>query len=147
MTRKIVNPPQPTPNPDAPHAPAAGARRGSPCPVGAHEAASEEPTYDSCFDDLNVILARSIEQPDPDPNLDPPPAAHSSGSEPVPPFLQHRGQEPRTSEIFQAVGPDVVGDSGPEAPSSLVGDPESFPQRQLEDGPAGEVSGEHWALV
>ena len=35
----------------------------------AGEPTAEEPTYDSCFDDLNVVLSQSMQQPDPDPNL------------------------------------------------------------------------------
>ena len=100
--------------------------------------ADEEPTYDSCFDDLNVILSQSIQEPDPDPNLD-----SSSGSstriprdEAAAHLPKDRGKTPRTSEIFRSVvapaagKPPLVGSGGLETPGS--------PQSQPEAGPAPE---------
>jgi hypothetical protein len=117
MNRKIPNRPHPTPNPDKPHAAGGPDRTGLARAVtGSHatqghsspaaDLETEMPNYDSCFDDLNAVLAQSINQPDPDPNLEsagegphPPDADDSTvGAEPV-----GRGQSPRTSEIFRSV--------------------------------------------
>ncbi len=120
MPRNIANKPHPTPNPDKPHATgptdkvvdAASAKRPSPSthrPPG-HESpsvevpATDEPTYDSCFDDLNVILSQSIQQPDPDPNLESSgPTVKLAQDEDAPLLKQDRGKAPRTSEIFRSV--------------------------------------------
>ena len=68
MTREIANKPHPTPNPDGPHA--AGSIRGT--AGGGGEAlrpmddfAVGEPNYDSCVDDLNLILSQPVCEPDP----------------------------------------------------------------------------------
>jgi hypothetical protein len=68
MTREIANKPHPTPNPDGPHA--AGSIRGT--TGGSGEAlrptddfAVGEPSYDSCVDDLNLILSQPVCEPDP----------------------------------------------------------------------------------
>lgn len=123
MNRNIPNRPHATPNPDKPHT-VPGADRGdlvpapTPAPFStpAEEPASEEPTYDSCFDDLSVVLAQTIQQPDPDPNLE------SSSPAPTLPEVNRSdvaadtvvgfppgGRSPRTSEIFRSViGPDAA---------------------------------------
>ena len=68
MTREILNKPHPTPNPDGPHA--AGSIRGT--TGGSGEALRPtddfpvgEPNYDSCVDDLNLILSQPVTEPDP----------------------------------------------------------------------------------
>jgi hypothetical protein len=130
MARKIVNQPHRTPNPEKPHSAAKGAagRRGPADPAvppssARDEAESEEPNFDSCFDEMNVILSQSIEQPDPDPNLESPASDY-----PVPAELAAAGhpkpKQPRTSEIFRSVAPLVIG-AGPEAPASVVREPQA----------------------
>ncbi len=121
MMRNIVNKPHLTPNPDKPHSPGSpervgespGARKPAPNPYTppGHAAdpgsgpADEEPTYDSCFDDLNMILSQSIQKPDPDPNLDPPAGGFPRlpRDESAPQIPKDRGKTPRTSEIFRSV--------------------------------------------
>ncbi len=126
MNRNIPDRPHPTPNPDKPHAPPGSERGGLaprpvPVPAPAEELVDEEPTYDSCFDDLSVVLSQTIQQLDPDPNLE----AAGTGSA-VPASAGHPAAEvevtaaaaavgvpqgvraPRTSEIFRSViGPDA----------------------------------------
>jgi hypothetical protein len=69
------------------------------------------PTYDSCLDDLNLLLSASIDEPDPNLDSDTPaetssPSARSDQS--VTGSVSDRGRPPRTSEVFQALGPVVV---------------------------------------
>jgi hypothetical protein len=142
MSREIPNQPHRTPNPDGPHNPSAP-REKTPVPseVPEHLAESEDSPYDSCFDDLNVILDQSIQEPVPDPALgsksaskDAAPAAGRKGDQ-APPVLEGKGKEPRTSEVFKAVahgGKDVarsVTSGEVISPGSLLGsnspDPES----------------------
>ena len=146
MARNVVNQPHRTPNPDPPHpAPiGAGARRGSPDPddlalVPMDETAPEEPSYESGFDDLNVILWQSIEQPDPDPNLESPPTSGPDRAEPAPACSKSK-KPPRTSEIFRSVGPLVAG-TGPEALASVVGDPESAADSKPAEDPHAAATG------
>jgi hypothetical protein len=86
--------------------------RNSPTPRSpADEADPDVPTYDSCFDDLNKSLAESVNEPDP--NLDSVAAAGTSSAldgidDSVTGVVSDRGRQPRTSELFQAVGPSVV---------------------------------------
>jgi hypothetical protein len=124
MARNIANQPHRTPNPDKPHrtpnpdkphsaAIGAGARRGSadpgdPAPPPTDETQSQGPTYDSCFDDLNMILSQSIEQPDPDPNLESSAQAHPVRAEPAPGVVPKPKRQPRTSEIFRSVAPEAL---------------------------------------
>ena len=64
----------------------------------------EAPNYDSCFDDLNVILSQSIQQPDPDPNLESSgPTVRLTRDEAAPLLKKDRAKTPRTSEIFRSV--------------------------------------------
>ena len=146
MNRKIPNKPHPTPNPDKPHT-SAGADRGNlarrmpnphgiPAPTSApvRSLRTEEPSYDSCFDDLNLVLSQSMQQPDPDPNLESSGGAApeqdaigpESGLGPAP-----RGRAPRTSEIFRS----VVAPGGDAPPSS-----ESALPAGLAEGPSGELA-------
>jgi hypothetical protein len=129
MPRNIANKPHPTPNPDKTHVTGpgekpgdpAGARRPSPAAQRAptHESTPEqppveEPTYDSCFDDLNLILSESIKQPDPDPNLESTgPSVRLMPHEEVPLLKQDRGKAPRTSEIFRSVVGAAADEAGP----------------------------------
>ena len=66
MTRNHSDKPHKTPHPDQPHSMGPGKER-NPVPVrpASDEAESDAPTYDSCFDDLNLLLAASINEPDP----------------------------------------------------------------------------------
>jgi hypothetical protein len=68
MTREIVNKPHPTPNPEGPHA--AGSIRGTTGASGetlqpADDFLVGEPNYDSCVDDLALILSQPVTEPDP----------------------------------------------------------------------------------
>ena len=68
MTREIANKPHPTPNPEGPHA--AGSVRGTTGGSGetlqpTDEFLVGEPNYDSCVDDLDLILTQSATEPDP----------------------------------------------------------------------------------
>jgi hypothetical protein len=161
MARNIVNKPHLTPNPDKSHTPApsergsdpAAVRRPTPNPYAppGHEAdpgsdaADEEPTYDSCFDDLNVILSQSIQKPDPDPNLESPSGTAIRGprDEAAPHVQQERGRTPRTSEIFRTVVSPTVGmptlpqagshqETGP-APESTMPDVVLDRERHIQD--------------
>jgi hypothetical protein len=146
MSRQIPNKPHPTPDPEKSHG-AARTDRGSrarsihgvPGPSEhladqRSDPESEEPSYDSCFDDLNMVLSQSMEQPDPDPNLE------SEGERPRQPdgadpesgwFLSPRGKAPRTSEIFRAVVGPPGGDPRPPTESSTPG---------VQDKAAGEAA-------
>ena len=157
MNRKIPNKPHPTPNPDKPHT-GAGADRGNMAwslanPHGtpaqasppAGEPTAEEPTYDSCFDDLNVVLSQSMQQPDPDPNLEPPgesaPGHDATGPESGP---RPRGKAPRTSEIFRSVV--AAGGESPPAPANRLADRAGGgAQRRAGDPRPESLIGEPWA--
>jgi hypothetical protein len=110
MSREIANKPHPTPNPDGPHTGGSnresGAGDGSPVQPG-DEVVTEEPQDLSSLDDLNVTMV--------EPGGEPGPALKSKSSsdtilrispeiEPLPSFLEERGREPRTSEIFPVFG-------------------------------------------
>ncbi len=119
MNRKIPNRPHPTPHPDQPHATPGSDRselartvagaQGAPAPFKPPQvepAVDDEPTYDSCFDDLNAVLSQSMEEPDPDPNLVGLGGSPSPDSAEVPDIagkLPPAGRPPRTSEIFRSV--------------------------------------------
>ncbi len=110
MAREIPNKPHPTPNPDGWHA--FGSHQGSDeaayFPLGPEDAsATEVPLYDARFDDLSESLYPPIA--DPDPIL----IAHSSSdmvrltspeNDAVPITVKEGKKQPRTSEIFDAVG-------------------------------------------
>ncbi|MHB1556121.1 MAG: hypothetical protein ACYC61_01445 [Isosphaeraceae bacterium] len=121
MNRNILDRPHPTPNPDKPHSPP-GLERGGlaprpvPIPAPAEELVDEEPTYDSCFDDISVVLSQTIQQLDPDPNLEaagPGPAEPEAAEHPgdrvevtaaeAAVGAPRRARAPRTSEIFRSV--------------------------------------------
>ena len=66
--------------------------------------------YDSCLDDLNLILSQPF--PSRTRHCDrsrrrTTDRARLARRSPVPSFLQERGKQPRTSEIFKAVGPQA----------------------------------------
>jgi hypothetical protein len=118
MNRNIPNRPHPTPDPEKPHG-ASRPDRGSlartihdyPDATGhleSHRADAEEDetAYDSCHDDLDMVLSESIEKPDPDPNLEP--ASERSRQQggadsPIGIPTNPSGKAPRTSEIFRSV--------------------------------------------
>jgi hypothetical protein len=113
MTREIRNTPHPTPSPDGPHAASSGRKASSGIRRPANfeeEPASDEPSYDSCMDDLNLILSKPVTEPDP--ALKAPSSdallEGAPGGGLLPSFLQERGKEPRTSEVFPSVGPSRV---------------------------------------
>jgi len=142
MTRNLSDKPHPTPHPDQPHAIGPAKERNTPPARSfSEEAESEVPTYDSCHDDLNRLLAESIN--DPDPNLESAsPAGSSSPSarveESVTGVVSERGRQPRTSEVFQAVGPLVVdvpstapGRNARPQPGPSSGSPDALPRVEL----------------
>lgn len=132
MTRNLSDKPHQTPHPDQPHAIGPAKERNTPPARSlSEEAESDVPTYDSCHDDLNRLLAESIN--DPDPNLESAsPAGTSSPSaradESVTSVVSERGRQPRTSELFQAVGPLIV-----DVPSTPPGR-NARPQSDLSSG-------------
>jgi hypothetical protein len=144
MSRKIPNKPHPTPDPERPHG-AAWTDRGSVArsihgAAGASEQhadqrtdpESAEPTHDSCFDDLDVVLSQSMEQPDPDPNLESEGerTCQEDGNDPeIGRSAGPRGKAPRTSEIFRSVVA-TGGDPRQPADSSPAG---------VQDNVAGET--------
>jgi hypothetical protein len=130
MNRNIANKPHSTPDPEKPHNPARADRSGLARSVHgtpgssdhlasqAGEAEAEEPTYDSCFDDLNLVLSQSMKEPDPDPNLGSAGDRLSPGEDMDPETdrpLGRRPAPPRTSEIFRS----VVGPGGGTSPLGL----------------------------
>jgi hypothetical protein len=158
MPRNIPNKPHRTPNPDQPHTSpgperigSGSAGQGEACRApaqGAHAApgqgvqprqqpGAQEPDYDSCFDDLNVVLSQSIDEPDPDPNLESvSDRTRAVGDEPVPPPRPDGERPPRTSEIFRSVGPKLV-DIDPESAQQC--DPAVAPIREKRPGDVGVV--------
>jgi hypothetical protein len=162
MTRNIVNKPHVTPNPDNAHTPGSPERSDDPsdarrpaasayAPPGhgaapASELADEEPSFDSCFDDLNLILSQSIQKPDPDPNLD----SSSAGStrlarDVAAAHLQEdRDKPPRTSEIFRSVVSSAAcappSAAGPTSPAQAASKPQGSPQSQPEARSAHELT-------
>lgn len=131
MTREIVDPPHPTPNPDGPHTQGKN-HEAAPVPAGPpaeEEAALEEP-YDSFFDDVNKKLSESIEQPAPDPALGPESAEgglvkQSRPDDPLARLMRGQKRSPRTSEVFKAVVALSAGSSEPppagaEVPRTLL---------------------------
>lgn len=160
MNRNILDRPHPTPNPDKPHAPAGPERGGLsprpvsvPIPAPAEEMADEEPTYDSCFDDISVVLSQTIQQLDPDPNLE---AAGTDAAVPTaakPPAdgveataaqaavgVPQGARAPRTSEIFRSViGSDaaVVSEGSSEDSAPALESEEAIPAlAELDETPS-----------
>ena len=159
MTRNIVNKPHLTPNPDKAHTPGSPERDGDPTgcskapsqrntPPGhgaapGSEPADDVPTYDSCFDDLNLILSQSIQEPKPDPNLDSSSAGSTrlSRDEAARSTPEGPGQAPRTSEIFRSVISPVAArpvEAGPTSSAQAASNPQVSPQAQPEASPAHE---------
>jgi hypothetical protein len=139
MSRKTADKPHPTPDPETSHTAGSSERSGLPWATPdvddmpdrvsseSGDPDSEEPTYDSCFDDLNVVLSESMQQPDPDPNLgtaaeglqqqDSRESAHAPS---------RRRRTPSTSEIFRSVvagAGDPAGSAGSSATSGVEGAP------------------------
>ena len=177
MNRKIPNRPHPTPDPEKTHGVGKPDRGGLARSLQGFSAASEhvvnqrseaetdEPTYDSCFDDLNQVLSQSMRQPDPDPNLESAGQRTGEGEVSDPengPALNRKGKAPRTSEIFRSVV--VPGGDRPAEPASSSIPAEVpaeargevvFPElevaeRHAEDAGAGEplnVGGIPWGQI
>ena len=111
-----MNKPHLTPNPDKSRVPGPpeksgdllSDRRHTPNPYHSPSSGTgpdeEATTYDSCFDDLNLLLSQSIQKPDPDPNLESSSAANSQiNRDESSPGLEGGDKPPRTSEIFRLV--------------------------------------------
>src|SRR5262249_32350075 len=122
MSRNIPNKPHPTPDPDRPHS--SSIHKEKLAAVSAETMPSEQPAgeesgFDSCFDDLGVILTKSIQQPDPDPNLESPgdegAGARVQQREPGLASEAEPNRPPRTSEIFRLVGAHMAGTVDPVA--------------------------------
>ena len=159
MTRNIVNKPHLTPNPDQAHTPGSpdrggdppGARRPPPdaCTPPGHgaapgsEPADEVSTYDSS-DDLDLILSQSIQEPEPDPNLDSSSAGSTrlSRDEAAAHLQKDRDKPPRTSEIFRSVIAPAASTppsaAGPNSSAQAASNPQVAPQPQPEASPAHE---------
>lgn len=118
MSREIINKPHPTPNPDGPHA--GNANHGTADVAGPSfpqqdESRTQEPADDARFDDLNVIMAET--GVDLDLALNQKSSSDvilsiSTGEEPGSSLHAERETPPRTSEIFQSIGPGAA-DAGP----------------------------------
>jgi hypothetical protein len=104
MSREIKNKPHPTPNPDGPHSADSSRAVGAGAPVPqAADLAADDLAYDSCMDDLNIILSQPVSEPDPA-------LKSKSSSETIPSawpdqdlvsaHLQKTGKQPKTAEIF-----------------------------------------------
>jgi hypothetical protein len=126
MTREIVDPPHPTPNPDGPHSPGKS-YEATPIPAGPRPDAdhAEEEPYDSVFDDLNQKLSESIEQPAPDPALGPGIADDGSfkpsrSDDARGRLIRSQKLSPRTSEVFKAVVALSAASSEPTPPGAEV---------------------------
>jgi hypothetical protein len=110
MAREKIDKPHPTPHPDAPHLSAPPRDQSQGPPSGSsppEELGEDEPNYDSCLDDLDLVLSES--QSEPDPVLEssgisqaprPPQFGDSAGAGPS----SRVGKPPRTSEVFRAAG-------------------------------------------
>jgi hypothetical protein len=127
MARNLSNKPHPTPHPDQPHAIGpAKERHSTSSKPPSDESQSDEPTYDSCFDDLNRLLSPPNSEPDPNLESDPPGVPSSPSSQvdsSVDSSASNGEKPPRTSEVFQAVGPLVI-----DAPGAAHGrDARSWP--------------------
>jgi hypothetical protein len=135
MSRKIPNKPHPTPDPEKPHSSARADRSSlarsihgvpgasEPLANPLSDPESDEPNYDSCFDDLNQVLSQSMEQPDPDPNLESASERPGPKDSEDPEFGRspaERAKAPRTSEIFRSVVAPA-GDRRPTDASAAVG--------------------------
>ncbi len=122
MTREIPNKPHPTPNPDAPHVHGVPREKvsGSGSPPG-EEVDLEELNFDSCLDDLSVVLAAAENQPDP--------VLQSEGTTQAPAAEGGKTAAPHTSEVFRMTYPPGVDLAGPPAetprlPDEATPDPE-----------------------
>jgi hypothetical protein len=118
MNRNIPNQPHHTPEPEKPHPGEVidatdfalvgpGAHANPAHSSGSRDDLSpDETSYDSCFDDVNLLLSKSMQQPEPDPYLESAGAGIHPGDGTIPESGRDRagrGTAPRTSEIFRAV--------------------------------------------
>jgi hypothetical protein len=143
MSRKTADKPHPTPDPEKSHilgrSEWSGLAGGIPGfddttdrnPGDSGDPNSDGPNHDSCFDDLDVVLSESMQQPDPDPNLGTAEEGlqQQAGREAVP-ALSRRGRTPTTSEIFRTV---VAGGRDPSVStgSSLTAGAERAPAEEI----------------
>lgn len=91
------------------------------------ESAEGSPAFDSCYDDLNVVLSESIQQPDPDPNLA---SSVERAAHPDAAGATSGRRTPRTSEIFRS----VVAPGDHAAPSPLALPPSTKPMGEARTG-------------
>ncbi|MFI5457229.1 MAG: hypothetical protein ACHRXM_17425 [Isosphaerales bacterium] len=111
MPAEILDTPQPTPHPDLPSNPGKiraeiPAPRLEPQPIEPVD--PDDPTYDSCLDDLNLVLSQPISEPDPvlKSKFSTEDETHSpQANVPVPPVVQDQGKQPSTGELFKTLGP------------------------------------------
>jgi hypothetical protein len=161
MDRTIPNKPHRTPDPEKPHAgkhdrssvarPVPGLHgtsEPSPEELAEAEAVDGEPTFDSCFDDLNLVLSQSMQQPDPDPNLGCAGEGPSADGDDVPESGKSpkpRGRTPRTWEIFRTIlagsgdPPASAGLDRPSAAGERASNEAPMPDLGVVDRPAGSV--------
>src|SRR5262249_3643197 len=102
MPAEILGKPPPTPHPDqAGQASGSGEQTTPPCeiPDFNDQADSDEHAYDSCLDDLNVMLAQPVTEPDP--------ALQSRST-----AEEGSRAAKRTSELFETAG-SLFGMGGP----------------------------------
>jgi hypothetical protein len=110
MAREKVDKPHRTPHPDAPHigGPARdqGQAGGPGCSPPELEG-SDEANYDSCFDDLNLVLSDSHHEPDPvleSSGTSQAPQPTQAADSAAPGGVSQSAKPPRTSEVFRAAG-------------------------------------------
>ncbi|HKI17043.1 MAG TPA: hypothetical protein VKA15_04155, partial [Isosphaeraceae bacterium] len=110
MPAEILGKPQPTPHPDLASKPGKirvdiPAPPGEPQPI--EQVDPDDPTYDSCLDDLNLVLSQPIAEPDPvlKSKSSTDDGSHSPPENvPVPPVVQDPDKQPSTGELFKTLG-------------------------------------------
>jgi hypothetical protein len=109
MPSEIREKPLPTPHPDYSRSPGSayeGERATPEGPEKSEEFDREDSIYDSCPDDLDLMLTTAISEPDPALGFNEAFGARdrSSGKDvTIPPFLDTHNDQPGTAEVFQAV--------------------------------------------
>jgi hypothetical protein len=109
MPSEIREKPLPTPNPDHVHSPGSSSKGDGARPEGlekSQEMDSDESFYDSCTDELDLMLTERISEPDPALGSHETDGARnrSSGQDvTVPPFLEENKNQPATVDVFDGV--------------------------------------------
>lgn len=126
MPADTLDKPPPTPNPDQPCTSAPSGDR--PPEVRPEQQPPDpedldEPVYDSCLDDLNVMLSQPVFEPDPalrsNSSTDDGSRSSREGG-PVPSSRKDPGKQPRTSELFKALGPRAGEAASPETQADVA---------------------------